>query len=664
MALCFSCSSSSSSGDGGMETLEAGGVDDHCSDNMPCTLTVGMMASDYLLLGEHDPWTFMVPTAGQIIHLVVSMEAAFTPVRLEVALFAPMTATSTKGEHAIRTDTWMGNGKQKIDMQVLATVAGTYKVVVSDANGQNMDRHNPYYILVTLQTDMDMNEPNNTPMQATPLTPGTPISGTIGYQGDQDWFKLMVPTGKLINVQLSAAAPSTGSGEVLQYEIFDPTGMNRIAQTAEPGGTAIMLKENRAVSNMAGTYFIKISDATGMHSDLGRVYQLTAGLLDEPDTHEPNNDVPHATRLMAGPNTITGYIASKADLDYYAVNVPSASMMTPQLITVQATMPASVVPLQIEVLMPDGVTTVCADDPECKAVRFTADGMRCPVNGVQTPMNLPANLATSHPVTSPGVYLIAVRAHQDQAYDIATPYTITIDTPTEPDMFERYETDRSMARLIPPATSTAGTTIQYPWVSGYISYAGDQDWFAFDFPGPMNAPVGQNGDWLVQIELQKGGPSPVELQMFFAASDMDYGVYGEQCSMPVQGACDPTGCQIADNMNIIDALFGENAVPTCFPPTMTCNSPFGQSCTGDSMCKGKDCIIVFREHTGAGPHFFRMTDLNRDDYDVRTSISPTAPGIPLGQYRFRITLTAKCPPMSACTGMYTDAAGNDLCLRP
>ena len=30
-----------------------------------------------------------------------------------------------------------------------------------------------------------------------------------------------------------------------------------------------------------------------------------------------------------------------------------------------------------------------------------------------------------------------------------------------------------------------------------------------------------------------------------------------------------------------------------------------------------DCLVVFREQTAEGPHYFRFSDLNRDDHDVR-----------------------------------------------
>jgi hypothetical protein len=623
--LAFACSSG-----GGDQLQDAGGMDaaavsnDKCTDMTPCHLVPKMMDSDHIQpVGDVDPWTFDVPTAGQVIHLVVSNDADFSPIRLQVTLLDPMSVS-------VRTDTFMGNGKQKIDIQVIATSAGTFKALVSDVGNDGEDRRNPYFISVDLLTETDMNEPNDDRMHATVLTPGMEAHGTIGFQGDEDWFSLDTPAGKLIHIDLAAPAPVMPMMTVkLRYELYAPDGTTRVAESTEPGTGAVMLQENRAVKNQAGKYFIRIIDATNSHADLMRLYGISASFVDEPDAQDraaPNDTAMTATQVTSG-QTLTAFIAAKADVDWYAIDIPSASPSTPQLITVTAHMGMSPVDLQFEVFLPDGRTLICASDAECKALRFVVDGTRC--NG---------DLATAHVARAPGKYLVAVRDHQDDDYDAAISYMITIANPAEPDANERYETNcdmnedgcKSMARAIPAMTASTSQVIAFPWVDGAISYAGDEDWFRFDVPGNMPPIAGQNGDWRVQLELNKMGPSAVELEGFFIAGgpfSFEKGV-GEMCMMPMDGACDPSGCQIPDAQNTISLVAGEGPVGNV------------------------DCLVVFREHTDAGPLFFRFTDLNHDDFDVSAATA---------HYQFRLTFTAECPATSLCKGMYDDGQGHDLC---
>ena len=120
------------------------------------------------------------------------------------------------------------------------------------------------------------------------------------------------------------------------------------------------------------------------------------------------------------------------------------------------------------------------------------------------------------------------------------------------------------------------------------------------------------------------GPSPVELEAFFYGPEnsprSQYGGYGQRCRDPST----PDPCQYPDAENAINETFGES---------------FG------------DCFVVFREVTQAGPHYFRLTDLDRDDFDLSA------------EYRFRVTITAGCPVPGECEGVYEGPSG-DLCGRP
>ncbi len=614
--LAFACSSADTPAGPDAGAIDSGEAPDECTDATVCTLQDGERGTDFIApVGDEDPWTFQVPSAGSVIFLVVENDADFSPVRLELALFGPDGV-------AIENERYQGTGKQRVELQIVAQAAGTYRLEVRDVGDDGADRRNPYYVSFSLLSETDNNESNDTAADATALTPGAATSGTIGFQGDEDWFRFDVGANQLVQVQMSAPGTSQVN---LRWSLYDSTGTVRIAESNEPEGGATWPVENRAVGNAAGTYLIKVEDAPedGAQADLERVYLLTVNLIAEPDVQEqvaPNDTFDTATAVASG-QSITGYVAATSDVDFYAIEVLSA----PRILRVQASMPGpSDVDLAFSVLDSDGETLVCdaRDGDLCKAFRFVRDGAVGP-----------ANLITAHVIETPGTYYVKVGDQQDNEFDTAVPYSLTVDIPVEPDANEDYSLDgRSSARLIVPS-STVGPVLQYPWVEGYISHADDEDWVRLDVPGPESLDPAQNGDWLVHLELQMVAPTPVELQAFFygpAGSDREsYRGYGKRCREP--SPSDPMNCQFAEADNGVDLAAGETAATV------------GQG----------ECFVVFREITAAGPHYFRLSDLDRDDFDLTAN----------GRYRFRVTFTAGCPAASSCSGVFTQG-GMDLCGRP
>lgn len=611
--LCLSVAACSSDTDvtptdGG--TPDAGEAADNCTDEMPCSLTSGARSMPELLapVGDTDRWAFDVPAAGRVVNLLLENDADFSPVRLEVTLFGP-DGTSVDAAR------FMGNGRQRVELQLVAPAAGRFVAEVRDVGSDAADRRNPYFITVTVLEETDTNEPNDTFDSPTPIAAGTPVTGTIGFQGDEDWFAIDVGANQLVQIELDAA--STEPSPVrLAWTLFDATGVEPIARSVEPEGAAWPV-ENRAVGNASGTYLVRIEDDDGMQADLSRTYILTVRLVAEPDAQEQAapNDTPATGSPVSSGQAVSGYVAATSDVDYYAIQVASV----PQLITVEATMPAaSDVDLQFTVLAPDGETLICdaRDGDLCKAFRFIRDGRAGP-----------GRLVTAHVAEEVGTYYVRVSDQQDNEFDTATAYTLTVTLPPEPDSGEDYLKDGRDGAVPVVLSSTNGAVLQFPWVEGYISHADDEDWFRFDVPGPEGTDPLHNGDWLVNIELQMPSPSPVELQAFFygpRGSDREsYRGYGQRCRDPSPD--DPMNCQYPDADNGIDVDLGEAS---------------------------GECFVIFREVTGVGPHYFRMTDLDRDDFDLGA------------RYRLRVTVTAGCPMTSVCSGRFTDRQGNDLCGRP
>ncbi len=110
---------------------------------------------------------------------------------------------SAEGD-SLASETNPGVGATAIDTYVVLPEGGLHYVVVSDNDGLDADPDLGYALTVHVLEDLDVYEPNPNAAQATelatappPCAPGTwtdwiERSGTIGAEGDVDWFRLPI----------------------------------------------------------------------------------------------------------------------------------------------------------------------------------------------------------------------------------------------------------------------------------------------------------------------------------------------------------------------------------------------------------------------------------------------------------------------------------------
>lgn len=611
--LFFACGDDETGGfDAG--PADAATVVDACGET-PCTLVPGVPQVELIgAVGDEDPYVFDVAAPDRIIDILATTEDdATTPLQLELALFGP------SGEALVNQRSDRAGRGQAVRIQLRAPVAGTYRLVVRDVGGDSVDRFKGYTLTLDLFDDLDVNEPNDTDAAATALTLGVEARGALTTQGDRDEYAFDGTAGRRLEIQLT---PPANAGARHRYTLYGPDGEVR-AESAQPTGGGAWPLEIRKVGPTGGRFRIVV-DAESGGAERG-LYTLRVRELAEPDPFEGlgGNDTPADASPLTVGMVAEGYIASTADVDWYGIQIGAASEAQPVILAARVEMPvASPVNLQMTVFNPDGLTLVCErrDGDACRAQRF-----------VRTSSLGASGLTTAHPVTAPGRYLVAVRDFQDNATETTSPYRLSVELPTDRDANETYLSgSRNDAVLVPAATATTGTTITFPWVEGYIAYVNDADWYRFDIPGPVDASPGQNGDWLIRVELEMPSPTPVELNAFFygpsGSSRERYRGLGQRCREPSPD--DRDFCQWPDS---------ENGLSVDFSTTVGASSG--------------DCFVVFREVTGVGPHYWRLTDLDGDDFD------------PDARYRFRMTISAGCPGNSACAGRFLQN-GQDLCGRP
>ena len=602
-------------------SVDGGTIVDTCTAVEPCDVTLGASSNEFIFpVGDVDTYAFTVPEPGRVISVTVANDAQFSPVTYQVVLIGPA------GERL--DDRRGGRGVQRIVIQQVASAAGRYTIEVRDVGNDDEDSRNPYALRVDLLSETDDNEPNDAPAAAVALTENQPTVGAIGTQGDEDWFRITVPANRLVEIEMTSVCPTEGTSPVrLSWSLSNANSPEQpLASRLEPacpveGGILAWPIEARAVGNAAGEYLLVVRDDDGREADLNRTYTLRVRLVEEPDPQDlaAPNETPQTATVITSGQTVNGFIAATADVDYYAIEVTGASQNNPYLLVVEASMGGlSPVDLAFTVLERDAQTEICEqrDGDLCKALRFAPDGAE-----------RQASLRTSHPIFRDGTYYVLVRDFQENDADQGVGYTLTVRLEREVDTNEDFrQSGRDVAVLIPTTTGTSADPVVFEWAEGYISHANDQDWYRFDIPGDQNLAPGHNGDYLIQLELQMPGPTPVELEAFFygprGSSRQSYGGYGKRCRRP-DNPEDPEPCQFPDEENVISETFGE---------------------------ANGDCFVVFREVTNVGPHYFRMTDLDRDDFDLGA------------RYRLRVTLSPGCPSNSVCAGRFEGPNG-DLCGR-
>ena len=183
-------------------------------------------------------------------------------------------------------------------------------------------------------------EPNNTPLQATPLPLAREMEALLSPAADVDYFRVDVASPSLINVELSAL-----EGVDLQLSAIVP------ANTATQEAERLLLRSNEGKMNEAerlldveceATCYFKVESVaqkisgkwTKTQENLKTPYKIRAQLQEglQRREKEPNNAFKQATELALGQN-VRGHIYPKGDVDFFRVDLSQHLVRKPILVT-------------------------------------------------------------------------------------------------------------------------------------------------------------------------------------------------------------------------------------------------------------------------------------------------------------------------------------------
>lgn len=368
------------------------------------------------------------------------------------------------------------------------------------------------------------------------------LQGYLCPRGDQDWYQVQLTGSQtLLEVGLSLGdAPI--SPVQLTWGVWDATGTDVIGQPgpeeqAEAGSPLSLVHGLEP-----GTWLVQIRDVGGDDEDTRHPYTLTVQGMDDPDTHEPNDDASQATPAESGP--MSGRISFRGDEDWFSVPVSDRS-----LVSVGLTAPTGRMEPAFRVLDAEGEVAVSTSNPAGQSQ--------------------PTELAWTTGAETGGDWHVVISDDDGDASDIDQVYTLLVTTRPDPDTNEPNDHPDDSTPLGSASCGAVSDTLDP--AGGYLATTGDVDWFEVDLgscdAGVLEARVSYAGDLPDDLdpELRLLHEVPgegcaidqdcAELSLT-CSEDMECSFYGNTCLSTHHcagaGICLPTGLCAAKVVSEVD----------------------------------------------------------------------------------------------------------------
>lgn len=308
-------------------------------------------------------------------------------------------------------------------------------------------------------------------------------TGTICPKEDEDWYVLSVGADTPI-VHIRLAMNNARTPIEVTYDLWSTAGGEPDTAIPLPNPEAVGGPLNNTYHLEAGDYFIVVRDQGDDMEDLRNRYTLGVTLMAQPDSMEPNDTQEAATPVTSG-DEVTGYIASSADEDWYAVEVPAGSV-----IRITLTMPDSEIDPAVALLDPNGELIVEDQDR-------AADGSD-------------SRLLIVRVLAEGGTYYVVVNDYAKMNGDSAIPYQLLIEVVQDRDDNEPNDHPSEATDL--GAVNCAADWTDLTEFVGTVGSPGDNDWYALTLSncvgGVIEATVELGGDladgaaWELQQDVQ------------------------------------------------------------------------------------------------------------------------------------------------------------------
>jgi hypothetical protein len=360
-------------GEGGVPSCVRDGADDPAT---ALPLVIGAEQEGHLCPIEDEDWYSLSlgPDQG-IVEVTLALGTMRSPIEPTYTIYRRDAGGGAGEVVAMPPIARIGS-----DLELVHCIgAGEYLVSVRDQGADGQDVRNAYHLRVDAIDEPDSGEPNDGAAEATAITAGADVTGHVGCHGDEDWYRVEVPSRMLLHAHLEMDAGGIeprvrllDASEQALFERSNPAG------AIEP--TALDLGRQVA----AGSYYVVVSDDDGADGDPETPYTLTVELRDCMDDQEPNDhpreaiDLPALTCGGSWSATVgrSGTVCSPGDGDWFRVplNGCDAGVIEVEMRLRTGGLPAAEAwELQREVqasvtLIRPHADTPCSDDVTCRTL--------------------------------------------------------------------------------------------------------------------------------------------------------------------------------------------------------------------------------------------------------------------------------------------------------
>jgi hypothetical protein len=190
----------------------------------------------------------------------------------------------------------------------------------------------------------DALEPNDGPAAARTLTPGTPLRALRLCGGDDDWFKVTLAQGDVMDATLTF----THANGNLDLQAYGPNGTTLLAESAQ-SATGVNEEKLQVRAGVAGTYYLRVFAAAGVANSYDLGATVRAGSSCTEDAREPNDTSAQAVALT--PGSYPGLMVCAGNDDWYKIQLRAGDNLS---VTVSFTHAQG--DLDLEVYRPDRAT--------------------------------------------------------------------------------------------------------------------------------------------------------------------------------------------------------------------------------------------------------------------------------------------------------------------
>jgi hypothetical protein len=485
--------------------------------------------------GEVDCYTFN-PTSNGVYVLNVDHQKTGGDSTVELAV----TLYDQNGNKLLKVE----DPKSTI-LAYLEADKGPYNVSVEDSDSMDGDASSPYGISVD-PVDAAEVRGNDTPDHPSILTAdGLGVytaAGSIdyavssvapGHAGDVDWYSFSVGTvdGNYHPLQLNIDNGTAVEGTAtLRVTVYD-AAMEAIAYHDFSGGGPAYQNQIRVLT---GHYFICVEPAGATNLVRSTTYRLQVSQVAVNDPTEATDgntadDAGDPGRDLTTAGSQTGFISYVSDVDWYGIDLNTGSA---NILSVALTGTQSIVDYQVSIWLGEQMLKRVTDldggdathlktslmipaDTPGKDLTYTikvADAQNNEGSGVSYTLTADVTpvAGAPGPVAQTTGTLYYYSEDVQEAGETAE-VELEIFSTLQPHF--KANTHWLDFRNNPEVTRTVvgtNTEISFPWISGYIDYQGDRDFFQLDFD--KLDPAGPETSWYYDVEIQLVVPTGSQIE--------------------------------------------------------------------------------------------------------------------------------------------------------